>query len=512
MSYALLEIPAARWLFAAATIVSIAVVFFIPILQRQIALWRLPLVGKEKWDSKTRLVKYLTSCEQVYDEGYRQFQAGIFRVTSNMELPTVFVGPKYLKELSKMPESSFSSLSAFQELMMVKYTKVEATAPVIAHTVKTRLTPSLAKLSGYLDDEVRSALTDELPDCDDWTNVQFSEKLIRVVSRVSGRAFVGANLCRSEEYIDHTINYTRDVMLGVHAVGQVKKWLRSLLASSLPEIQQLNRRRKLAADFFMPVVLERIEKAKQDKPEDLLQWLIDMQAAKYGDISASELARKQLDISFAAIHTTNAVALNTIYTLAAMPKVQSEIREEVRTVLSENKGESEYSAVQKMKKLDSFIRESVRCYPIGAVAFRNKTLKPIGLSDGIVLPEGIIVETSVSAIGKDPALFDDPETFDHLRFYSSPEKIGDTTVDSVAKKSMVTVGLDNLIFGYGKHACPGRFFAVHEIKAIIAEMVMRFEFSNTGDYPGRYPNLKHGAFFEPDRSRHLLLKKIDLQV
>ncbi|KAG5803610.1 hypothetical protein H9Q74_010150 [Fusarium xylarioides] len=265
-----------------------------------------------------------------------------------------------------MPESSFSSLSAFQELMIVKYTKVEATAPVIIHTVKSRLTPSLAKLSGYLGDEVRRALTDERPDCSDWTDVHLSEKLIRVVSRVSGRVFVGANVCRSEEYIDHTINYTRDVMLGAHAVGQVKQWLRPLQAPSLPEIRQLNRRRKLAADFFMPVVRERIEKPKQEKPEDLLQWLIDMQAAKYGDTSASELAKKQLDISFAAIHTTNAVALNTIYTLAAMPQVQAEIREEVRTVLADNKGESEFSAVQKMKKLDSFIRESVRCYPIGA--------------------------------------------------------------------------------------------------------------------------------------------------
>ncbi|KAG5785907.1 hypothetical protein H9Q73_000488 [Fusarium xylarioides] len=353
MSNALLEVPAARWLIPAATIVSIAVVFFLPTIKRHIALERLSLVGKGKWDSKTRLVKYLTSCEQVYDEGYRQ-------------LPTVFVGPKYLKELSKMPESSFSSLSAFQELMMVKYTKVEATAPVIIHTVKSRLTPSLAKLSGYLGDEVRRALTDELPDCSDWTDVHLSEKLIRVVSRVSGRVFVGANVCRSEEYIDHTINYTRDVMLGAHAVGQVKQWLRPLRAPSLPEIRQLDRRRKQAADFFMPIVCERIERPKQEKPEDLLQWLIDMQAAKYGDTSTSELAKKQLDISFAAIHTTNAVALNTIYTLAAMPRVQAEIREEVRTVLAENKGGSEFSAVQKMKKLDSFIRESVRCYPIGA--------------------------------------------------------------------------------------------------------------------------------------------------
>jgi cytochrome P450 len=89
------------------------------------------------------------------------------------------------------------------------------------------------------------------------------------------------------------------------------------------------------------------------------------------------------------------------------------------------------------------------------VAFRNKTLKTIVLSDGTVLPKGMIVEAPVSAVGKDPALFDDPETFDHLRFYSSPQKVRDKAVGPGAKNQMVTVGLDNLIFGFGKHACPG---------------------------------------------------------
>jgi hypothetical protein len=102
-------------------------------------------------------------------------------------------------------------------------------------------------------------------------------------------------------------------MFGAHAVGQINQWLRPFRASNLPEIQQLNHRLKAAADFFTPVVLGRIEGSKHsawDKPDDLLQWLIDMQAAKYGDITANELSKKQLDISFAAIHTTNGVALN----------------------------------------------------------------------------------------------------------------------------------------------------------------------------------------------------------
>ena len=41
---------------------------------------------------------------------------------------------------------------------------------------------------------------------------------------------------------------------------------------------------------------------------------------------------------------------------------------------------------------------------------------------------------------------------------------------------MVTVTKDSLEFGYGKHACPGRFFAVNEIKLILANLLLRFDF------------------------------------
>lgn len=86
----------------------------------------------------------------------------------------------------------------------------------------------------------------------------------------------------------------------------------------------------------------------------------------------------------------------------------------------------------------------------------RKTLKPITLSDGTRLPEGIVVQTSVSAASKDSSLFEDPEKFDYLRFYRQRQN-GAAVKGSEAggKGQMVGVGLDNLVFGFGRHACPG---------------------------------------------------------
>jgi hypothetical protein len=50
-----------------------------------------------------------------------------------------------------------------------------------------------------------------------------------------------------------------------------------------------------------------------------------------------------------------------------MPKdVIEELRNEVRTVLQQSGGEFTNSALQSMKKVDSFIKETMRVYPFAS--------------------------------------------------------------------------------------------------------------------------------------------------
>lgn len=38
-------------------------------------------------------------------------------------------------------------------------------------------------------------------------------------------------------------------------------------------------------------------------------------------------------------------------------------------------------------------------------------------------------------------------------------------------------------FGHGQHACPGRFFAINEVKIALAHLVMKYDFRVVGDEP-----------------------------
>jgi cytochrome P450 len=186
------------------------------------------------------------------------------------------------------------------------------------------------------------------------------------VARVSGRVFIGPELCHQEKYLDASINYTMDVMAAQKAVQQMRPWLRPFIASRLSQVRRLNQRIAEADEFLRPVVNLRKTLANNpgyEKPDDMLQWLMDGQA-KFGQKNDEEFAKIQLGISFAAIHTTTLTATNAFYNLAAMPELVSELRNEAMTVLAETGGVFTSVALQNMKKLDSFLKETLRYHPV----------------------------------------------------------------------------------------------------------------------------------------------------
>lgn len=159
---------------------------------------------------------------------------------------------------------------------------------------------------------MEEALDLEMPSGSNWTEVDIHHILTRVVAMASGRVFIGPELCRTEQYLDAAINYTMEVMGAQRAVQSLRPWQRPFLASRLPPVKKLQQRIKEAHEFMQPVVDSRREAARDafyEKPNDMLQWLIDSQE-QFPDKNSRNLAKVQLGLSFAAIHTTTLTATN----------------------------------------------------------------------------------------------------------------------------------------------------------------------------------------------------------
>ncbi|KAK3385238.1 cytochrome P450 [Podospora didyma] len=475
---------------------------------------KIPIVGQHLGSDEKRRQAFLMRARDLYVEGYTNFKNGVFRVITAQESNVIVVSPSFLPELKSLPDDVLSFDGAISETMHVDYTHLQIGNKAVPHMIKTSLTPALVRLNPTISEEVKEWFGRELPPCDNWTSVNINHKLLRIVGAVSGRIFVGADIARSEEYLDMAINYTVDLMKARHAVDGMKPWLRPFKANSIPEVQQLKARLKSAEAIMRPIVESRQREAAEgntEKPDDMLQWLMDVQGStKFAsNLSTERLAADQLGLTFAAIHTTTLTSTNAFYNLAADPSLADMLRTEIRTVLAEHNGILTSQALQSMKKVDSFLKETMRFDPVAANSFQRKVLRPFTLSNGQAFPAGVILEVPAHAVSRDPEVFPDPDRFDPLRFYHLRQQAREAGhVEAAAQHQFVSLSPSVLTFGYGRHACPGRFFAANEIKMILANALLMYEIRLVEGVKERYPNILFGSGSMPDPTKELLFKKL----
>ncbi|KAL9122312.1 MAG: hypothetical protein Q9187_001140 [Circinaria calcarea] len=446
-----------------------------------------PLVGLDLGGTEKRKSKYVSDANSLLKEGYEKFKNGLFQITTS-EGPEVVASRQYIDELKNRPDSELSFSATADEFLASKYTGLNTKDDHAVHVIRADLTPKLGGLMPEIFDEVEHALSVELPTCEDWTPININSKLVRIVAQVSGRVFIGLDLCREEDWIATTIQYTLDVFAGAKAIRAWRPWLRPFVYRFLPELRRLDQLRKNAQRFMIPVFKARKEaqsKADYQPSDNFLQWLDDKAERFHADAKSLEYqANVQLSLSMAAIHTTTGTCTHALYDLAAHPEHIQPLREELRMVLSESGGVFASTTLSKLKKLDSFMKESFRLNPPGLVSFKRKVLSDITLSDGTYLPKGTSVELPSYPIQMDPSVIPDPEKFDGFRFYKKRQ----SSAEESHGNQFVTVSKESLNFGYGRHACPGRFFASMELKVILANILLRYDIALEDPEAGRYKN------------------------
>ncbi|TVY48026.1 Cytochrome P450 monooxygenase [Lachnellula occidentalis] len=379
-------------------------------------------------------------------------------------------------------------------------------------TIRKRLTPKLGVLVPLTAKELTSALKQELPaGNEEFSDFKAFHLVLRLVSHIAARHFVGSPLCSSEDWISTALKYTENAFRTIIFVRVFPNWLKPLIGFFLPYSWKVSSALKHAQQLIIPIVLERRNAesagdATYEKPEDFLQWMMD--GANEHDGEPHRLAHRLLILTLAAVHTTSMAATQTLFDLCARPEYIVPLQEEVLQAVTEDNG-FQKPTLTKLRKLDSFMRESQRLNPPSLLGFKRSVKTPLTLSDGLLLPAAVHLMMPVSPLALDPAIIPNPTAFLGFRHYDLRQLPGQST-----RHQFATTSSNNLHFGHGKYSRPGRFFAANSIKMVISRLLLEFDFKFPDDKMARPRNVEVHEYCFPDPDASVLFrgKKVKLWV
>lgn len=103
-------------------------------------------------------------------------------------------------------------------------------------------------------------------------------------------------------------------------------------------------------------------------------------------------------------------------------------------------------------------------------------------------------------------VYSNPETFDGLRHEKMLEAV-ERDPSAAGRTKWASANLDNMAFGYGRHACPGRFFADYEIKLIMAHLLNTYDFEYVKEQKERPANLNAETQMIPNHQAKIRMRR-----
>ncbi|KAH9915855.1 cytochrome P450 [Fomitopsis serialis] len=422
--------------------------------------------------------RYSKNAREVLQEGYAKYK--IFKVAMLDQWVVIVSGADMNEELRKVPDSHATFHKAAEDFIQLRYTVSNSVVdhPIHIPTIRGPLTKNLGVVFGDVVDEINAAFTDTIGSKlqgDEWISVNALMTMAVIISRVSNRVFVGLPLCRNEDYLQIVRQFTFDVSRARFILSWFPKSLKKIVGPFIPWARRATQK---ASVHLRPIIEDRFKKLKEmgedwaDKPNDYMMWIINEARREGGSVQA--IIEGLMVSNFAAIHTSSNSMTQALYHLAESAEYVKVLREEVDSVVKEH-GWTKV-ATGKMWKLDSFMRESQRINGITYISIMRKTLQDTTLSDGTFIPADTLVAGASNATHRDPRNYENPEVFDPFRFADLREEDG-----ASIKHQFVSTSPEYVPFGHGKHACPGRFFAVNELKLMMAYILLHYDLKFEGE-------------------------------
>ncbi|XP_073143433.1 cytochrome P450 71AU50-like [Henckelia pumila] len=247
---------------------------------------------------------------------------------------------------------------------------------------------------------------------------------------------------------------------GAFNIGDYFPYLRFLdLQGSARRLKVLS---KIFDKFLEKIIDEHVANKKEyEEEKDFVDTMMEIiESGKAGfEFDRRNVKAVLLDMLLAGMDTSAATIEWTLSEVIRHPHVMKKLQKEVEEVVGMDQMVEE-SHLHKLKYLDSVVKETFRLHPVGPFLIHESVEDCV--VQGFNIPKQSRIVVNVWAIGRDPNVWTDPESF-------APERFHGTDIDLRGHDFML------IPFGSGRRGCPGLQLGLTVIQLVVAQLVHCFD-------------------------------------
>ncbi|EEF39162.1 cytochrome P450, putative [Ricinus communis] len=257
-----------------------------------------------------------------------------------------------------------------------------------------------------------------------------------------------------------------------------------------------------AADYFPGKIIDdHIQKGRRDETQqeqDIIDVLLQLETSHREQSGAFQFSKDNIkgilmNIFLAGVETGASVLEWTMAELIKNPRVMKKAQEEVRNCIGCERRVSE-NKIKKLEYLKMVLKEALRLHPPGPLLAPRETTSQFSINGYDIYPKTRI-QVNVSAIGRDPRIWKDPENFYPERFIDSP----------INYKGM---NYELLPFGSGRRGCPGITMGMAIVELALANLLFCFDWDLPCNMKVEDINMEEAAGMSIHKKEPLLLLPI----
>ena len=309
----------------------------------------------------------------------------------------------------------------------------------------------ISNLSNIMTSTIEEMLDQWETRCDNHEIIEVTEEMMRLTLKVVVRALFSTGLSEEE------VQVVADVFTPLLESTNKRVSFPFQLLYKLPTAQNKAYQKHIDQldEIIYRIIRER--RAMANKPEDLLQMLMEAEDEETGEPLSDQELRDEAMTIFIAGHETTANAMSWLWaTLSQQHDIRDKVEQEVNNTIGVNKPEA-VDFIKLPYALQVF-KEILRIYP------------PVPVIPRKIEENDQLGEYSLE--GNSSMLFSPYLLHRHPEFWDNPEHFDPNRFEKEAERSQHTFAY--LPFGGGPRICMGNNFAMMEAVFIIAMTTQRF--------------------------------------